>query len=171
MERMGTSRSCPSGPARQVAGRHVVGQPDAVGGLVEGVAGRVHGRGVHRQDDGRLAARAHRDALGIDALSRTGEPTLRDLSEALITVYGTDYGIHSPTWISRFTDMTRQAASYRKGRVLLAGDAAHVHYPVGGQGLNTSVQDAVNLGWKLTKVVSETSPEGLLDTYHAEQHR
>ncbi len=99
-----------------------------------------------------------------------GEPTLRDLSEALIAVYGTDYGIHSPTWISRFTDMTRQAAAYRDGRVLLAGDAAHVHHPVGGQGLNTGVQDAVNLGWKLAQVVNQTSPEILLDTYHAERH-
>jgi 2-polyprenyl-6-methoxyphenol hydroxylase-like FAD-dependent oxidoreductase len=100
----------------------------------------------------------------------TTEPTLRDLSEALIAVYGTDYGIHSPTWISRFTDMTRQAASYRDRRILLAGDAAHVHSPVGGQGLNTGVQDAVNLGWKLAQVVKETSPESLLDTYHAERH-
>ncbi len=99
-----------------------------------------------------------------------GEPTLRDLSEALIAVYGTDYGVHSPTWISRFTDMTRQAASYRAGRVLLAGDAAHVHSPVGGQGLNTGVQDAVNLGWKLAQVVKRTSPESLLDTYQAERH-
>lgn len=99
-----------------------------------------------------------------------GEPSLRDLSEALIAVYGTDYGIHSPTSISRFTDMARQAASYRKGRVLLAGDAAHVHYPAGGQGLNLGVQDAVNLGWKLAQVVKKTSPESLLDTYHAERH-
>jgi 3-(3-hydroxy-phenyl)propionate hydroxylase len=100
----------------------------------------------------------------------TSEPTLRDLSEGLIAVYGTDYGIHSPTWISRFTDTTRQAAAYRTGRVLLAGDAAHVHSPVGGQGLNTGVQDAVNLGWKLAQVVKRTSPESLLDTYHAERH-
>ncbi len=99
-----------------------------------------------------------------------GDPTLRDLSEALVAVYGTDYGIHSPTWISRFTDMTRQAVSYRAGRVLLAGDAAHVHFPDGGQGLNTGVQDAVNLGWKLAQVVNGTSPESLLDTYHAERH-
>jgi 2-polyprenyl-6-methoxyphenol hydroxylase-like FAD-dependent oxidoreductase len=100
----------------------------------------------------------------------TSEPTLSDLSEALIAVYGTDYGVHSPTWISRFTDMTRQAAAYRERRVLLAGDAAHVHSPVGGQGLNTGVQDAVNLGWKLAQVVNRTSPEDLLDTYHAERH-
>ena len=100
----------------------------------------------------------------------TSEPTLRDLSEGLIAVYGTDYGIHSPTWITRFTDMTRQAAAYRDRRVLLAGDAAHVHSPVGGQGLNTGVQDAVNLGWKLAQVVNRTSPESLLDTYHAERH-
>ena len=100
----------------------------------------------------------------------TTEPTLRDLSQALIAVCGTDYGVHSPTWISRFTDMTRQAATYRDRRVLLAGDAAHVHSPVGGQGLNTGVQDAVNLGWKLAQVVNRTSPESLLDTYHAERH-
>src|SRR5438128_7653401 len=103
-------------------------------------------------------------------LGTTSEATLRDLSEALIAVWGTDYGIHSPTSISRFTDMTRQAATYRAGRVLLAGDAAHVHSPVGGQGLNTGVQDAVNLGWKLAQVVNRTSPESLLDTYHAERH-
>jgi 2-polyprenyl-6-methoxyphenol hydroxylase-like FAD-dependent oxidoreductase len=100
----------------------------------------------------------------------TSEPTLRDLSERLIAAYGTDYGIHSPTWITRFTDMTRQAASYRDRRILLAGDAAHVHAPDGGQGLNTGVQDAVNLGWKLARVVNRTSPESLLDTYHAERH-
>ena len=98
------------------------------------------------------------------------EPTLRDLSEGLIAVYGTDYGIHSPTWISRFTDMTRQAEAYREGRILLAGDAAHVHSPDGAQGLQIGVQDAVNLGWKLAQVVNRTSPESLLDTYHAERH-
>ncbi len=100
----------------------------------------------------------------------TSEPTLRDLSEGLIAVYGTDYGIHSLTWITRFTDTTRQAAAYREGRVLLAGDAAHVHSPVGGQGLNIGVQDAVNLGWKLAQVVHQTAPDSLLDTYHAERH-
>jgi 2-polyprenyl-6-methoxyphenol hydroxylase-like FAD-dependent oxidoreductase len=99
-----------------------------------------------------------------------GEPTLRDLREALIAVFGTDFGIHSPTWISRFTDMTRQAAAYRVGRVLLAGDAAHVHYPAGGQGLGLGVQDAVNLGWKLARVVDGTCPDSLLDTYHDERH-
>ena len=130
----------------------------------------------------------HQDAVGIHAIGKVengglagvvltepllrldSEPTLRDVSEALVAVYGTDYGIHSPTWISRFTDVTRQAAAYRDRRVLLAGDAAHVHPPVGGQGLNIGVQDAVNLGWKLAQVVKRTSPEILLDTYHAERH-
>src|ERR1700722_15185116 len=98
------------------------------------------------------------------------EPTLRDLSEALIAACGTYYGIHSRIWISRFTDMTRQAAAYRDRRVLLAGDAAHVHAPDGAQGLQTGVQDAVNLGWKLAQVVKGRSPESLLDTYHAERH-
>jgi 3-(3-hydroxy-phenyl)propionate hydroxylase len=103
-------------------------------------------------------------------VEHTAEPTLQDLRDALVATYGTDFAVHSPTWISRFTDMTRQAASYRNGRVLLAGDAAHVHPPQGGQGLNTGVQDAVNLGWKLAQVIDKTSPESLLDTYHAERH-
>ncbi|HZX65516.1 MAG TPA: FAD-dependent monooxygenase, partial [Myxococcales bacterium] len=84
------------------------------------------------------------------------EPTLDDLRAALVSVYGTDFGVHDVTWLSRFTDMARQAASYRERRVLLAGDAAHVHSPVGGQGLNIGVQDAVNLGWKLAQVVHGT---------------
>ena len=100
----------------------------------------------------------------------SSEPTLRDLSEALISIYGTDYGVHSPTWISRFTDMTRQAATYRDRRVLLAGDAAHVHSPDGGQGLQMGVHDAANLGWKLAQVIRENSSDSLLDTYHAERH-
>jgi 2-polyprenyl-6-methoxyphenol hydroxylase-like FAD-dependent oxidoreductase len=98
------------------------------------------------------------------------EPTLRDLSEALIAACGTDYGVHNPTWISRFTDMTRQAAAYRDRRILLAGDAAHVHSPDGGQGLQLGVQDAVNLGWKLAQVLKGTSPESLLDSYQTERH-
>ncbi|SDI23176.1 2-polyprenyl-6-methoxyphenol hydroxylase [Bradyrhizobium sp. Rc2d] len=103
-------------------------------------------------------------------LERTGEPTLRDLSDALIAVYGTDFGLNNPAWISRFTDAARQAVSYRKGSVLLAGDAAHIHHSVGGQGLNTGVQDAVNLGWKLAQVVNRISPDSLLDTYYSERH-
>jgi len=127
------------------------------------------GRGVRslsKLEDGRTV----RVLVTERHVGATSEPTLPDLSEALIAVYGTDYGVHSPTSISRFTDMSRQAVTYRKGRVLLAGDAAHVHYPAGGQGLNTGVQDAVNLGWKLAQVVKQTSPENLLDTYHAERH-
>ena len=103
-------------------------------------------------------------------VEHVGEPTLSDISAGLIAAYGTDYGIRNPTFVSRFTDMARQAAAYRERRVLLAGDAAHVHSPVGGQGLNTGVQDAVNLGWKLAQVVKGISPERLLDTYHAERH-
>jgi len=100
----------------------------------------------------------------------TSEPTLADLREALIAVYGTDYGAHSPTSITRFTDAARQAAAYRKGRVLIAGDAAHIHPPDGGQGLQTGVQDTVNLGWKLAQVIKGISPDSLLDTYHTERH-
>jgi 3-(3-hydroxy-phenyl)propionate hydroxylase len=99
-----------------------------------------------------------------------GEPTLEELRESLAVAYGTDFGLRSASWISRFSDAARQAATYRQGRVLLAGDAAHVHPPQGGQGLNVGVQDAVNLGWKLAQVVERTSPASLLDTYHAERH-
>jgi 2-polyprenyl-6-methoxyphenol hydroxylase-like FAD-dependent oxidoreductase len=124
----------------------------------------VHG--LQRLPDGKTV----RVVTTEQQLGGGGEPSLRDLSEALIAVFGTDFGVHNPTWISRFTDATRQAAMYRTGRVLLAGDAAHVHYPVGGQGLSLGVQDAVNLGWKLAQVVAGTSPDSLLDTYHAERH-
>ena len=103
-------------------------------------------------------------------VAHTGAPSIDELREALVAVYGTDYGLRGANWISRFTDMTRQAASYRQGRVMLAGDAAHIHPPHGGQGMGTGVQDAVNLGWKLAQVVNKTSPESLLDTYHAERH-
>jgi hypothetical protein len=112
----------------------------------------------------------YRVVLREERVEESTDPTLRDLREALRSTYGSDFGVHSPTWISRFSDMTRQAASYRSGRVLLAGDAAHVHGPQGGQGLNTGVQDAMNLGWKLAQVVTGTSPDSLLDTYHAERH-
>jgi 3-(3-hydroxy-phenyl)propionate hydroxylase len=130
----------------------------------------------------------HRDAIGIHGLDRQNdgepvrvmvteqqlgpstEPTLDDLSKGLMAVYGTDFGIHSPTSIARFTDVTRQAATYREGRIFLAGDAAHIHHPAGGQGLNTGVQDAVNLGWKLAQAVNSGMPDTLLDTYHDERH-
>ncbi|TXD33823.1 hypothetical protein FRC96_15250 [Lujinxingia vulgaris] len=112
----------------------------------------------------------YRVVLTEPGTEATGEPSLEDLRAALVAIYGDDFGLQSVRWISRFTDMTRQAASYRVSRVLLAGDAAHVHPPQGGQGLNTGVQDAINLGWKLAQVVKHLSPESLLDTYHAERH-
>ncbi|HEX5558019.1 MAG TPA: FAD-dependent monooxygenase [Gaiellales bacterium] len=131
-------------------------------GIVRDARGQ-HGLG--RLEDGRIGVVVSGPYTG-----QTGEPALIELREAVTAVWGTDFGIHSPSWISRFTDTTRQAAAYRSGRVLLAGDAAHVHYPIGGQGLNLGVQDAVNLAWKLAQVVEGTSAESLLDTYHAERH-
>src|SRR5262249_29837163 len=122
--------------------------------------------GLGRLEDGKRV----RVVLIEQDMRQGDEPTVDELREALIAVYGTDYGVHNVTFLSRFTDTTRQAASYREKRVLLAGDAAHVHSPAGGQGLNIGVQDAVNLGWKLAQVVKGTSPESLLDTYQAERH-
>ena len=133
-------------------------------GMRRDSAGRTHAIG--RREPGE-PIRAVLTEPGVD---HTGDPTIDDLRALLVDVYGTDYGLRRANWISRFTDMTRQAASYRAGRVLLAGDAAHVHPPQGGQGLNTGVQDAVNLGWKLAQVVGGTSPDSLLDTYDAERH-
>jgi 2-polyprenyl-6-methoxyphenol hydroxylase-like FAD-dependent oxidoreductase len=131
------------------------------------------GRTEYQIVDGKIVYADH-GPIGVMVTERnagaTTEPTLADLSEALIAACGTDYGVHSPIWISRFTDAARQAAAYRKGRVLIVGDAAHVHPPDGGQGLQTGVQDAVNLGWKLAQVVKGASPESLLDTYYAERH-
>jgi len=125
----------------------------------------VGAHGIGKLEDGRA-----RMVLTEAQVGPASEPTLSEFSQALIAVYGTDYGIRNPTWISRFNDMTRQAAAYRDRRVLLAGDAAHVHPPVGGQGLNIGVQDAVNLGWKLGQVIKGIAPQSLLDTYHAERH-
>jgi 2-polyprenyl-6-methoxyphenol hydroxylase-like FAD-dependent oxidoreductase len=130
--------------------------------------GRVDDRGVHGLHpigNGRVRVVVTEAELG-----RSTEPTLEELRRELVEVFGTDFGVHSPTWWSRFTDATRQAASYRRGRVLLAGDAAHVHSPTGGLGIGLGLQDAVNLGWKLGQVVRGVSGEGLLDSYHAERH-
>ncbi|WP_327723210.1 rifampin monooxygenase [Streptomyces europaeiscabiei] len=101
---------------------------------------------------------------------RTTPPTLDEFRQQLRACAGTDFGVHSPRWLSRFGDATRQAERYRVGRVLLAGDAAHTHPPTGGQGLNLGVQDAFNLGWKLAAAINGWAPEGLLDSYHAERH-
>ncbi|GAA1287274.1 hypothetical protein GCM10009634_36420 [Saccharothrix xinjiangensis] len=100
---------------------------------------------------------------------RAEPPTLEDVAQRLRAIAGTDFGVHSPRRLSRFGDATRLAERYRVGRVLLAGDAAHVHPPIGGQGLNLGVQDAVNLGWKLAAQVRGWAPGTLLDTYQAER--
>ena len=132
--------------------------------------------GIRRDDAGThaLGRRAPEDPIRVVITERqvgdSDTRTMDDLRQALVGVWGTDFGLRSASWISRFTDVTRQAANYRSRRVLLAGDAAHIHPPQGGQGLNTGVQDAVNLGWKLAQVVTGTSHESLLDTYHAERH-
>ena len=132
--------------------------------------------GLRRNDRGvnALGKRADGTRVGVvlnePHVPHRAPPSLDDLRAALVAVYGTDFGVHDVSWLSRFSDMARQAASYRARRVLVAGDAAHVHSPVGGQGLNLGVQDAVNLGWKLAQVVNGTSDESLLDTYQAERH-
>lgn len=132
--------------------------------------------GFHEDASGRHAMSLLEDGetvcvvlAGRDARA-AGKPTLDELAAGLKAIYGTDFGVHAPAWLSRFSDATRQADAYRKGRILLAGDAAHIHPPLGGQGLNLGVQDAVNLGWKLAQVVKGTSPDALLDTYEAERH-
>jgi 2-polyprenyl-6-methoxyphenol hydroxylase-like FAD-dependent oxidoreductase len=145
----------PLGIRRDARGVHALGRVDY----------KIRDGQIVYADSGPIGVMLTEEHVGA-----TTEPTLRELREGLISVYGTDYGIQDVIWISRFTDTTRQAAAYREGRVLLAGDAAHVHSPIGGQGLNTGVQDAVNLGWKLAEVVHGTAPDSLLDTYQAERH-
>ncbi len=146
---------------------YLIAEAQTTGELPAGL--RRDDRGVHgigKIDDGKRVR-----VVTCERRVESGdEPTIDDLRAALHAVYGTDFGIHDITNLSRFTDMTRQATAYRERRVLLAGDAAHVHSPTGGQGLNLGVQDAVNLGWKLAQVARGTSPDHLLDTYQTERH-
>jgi 2-polyprenyl-6-methoxyphenol hydroxylase-like FAD-dependent oxidoreductase len=146
---------------------YLIFEADMVGEPAFGM--RYGERGVYalgRLEDGERV----RGVVTEQRLERGDKPTVDALRGALVAAYGSDFGVHNVTWLSRFTDAARQADSYRKGRVLLAGDAAHVHSPVGGQGLNIGLQDSVNLGWKLAQVVQGASPDGLLDSYHAERH-
>ncbi|MBN9623321.1 MAG: FAD-dependent monooxygenase, partial [Actinobacteria bacterium] len=123
-------------------------------------------RGMNVLEDGKTV----RVIVTEQQLGAAGDVSLEELRAALRVGYDTDFGVHDPIWVSRFTDSTRQAAAYREGRVLLAGDSAHIHYPTGGQGIQNGIQDAVNLGWKLAQVVHGTAPVGRLDTYEEERH-
>ena len=146
---------------------HLIAEVEVTGETPTGIRlDEVGIHGINVVDDGPLVG----IVVTEQRVGPASEPTLTELSDALKAVYGTDFGVHDPSWISRFTDATRQAADYRRGRVLLAGDAAHTHPPTGGQGIGLGVQDAVNLGWKLARAVRGTSPEALLDTYRAERH-
>jgi 3-(3-hydroxy-phenyl)propionate hydroxylase len=127
---------------------------------------RSEGGGIGKATDGDSITVVLREKT----VKHTDQPSINELREALISTYGTDFGLRSINWISRFSDATRQATSYRNRRILVAGDAAHIHPPQGGQGLSTGLQDAVNLGWKLAQVVNKTSSESLLDSYHAERY-
>ena len=162
---------------RKQAGIDFVGWDPSISYLIAEVAmSEEPAYGIRRDERGVNAlgkledGKRVRVVLNEPTVRHGAEPTVDDLRAALSAVYGTDFGVHDVTWLSRFSDTTRQAASYRDRRVLLAGDAAHVHSPAGGQGLNIGVQDAVNLGWKLAQVINGESPESLLDTYQAERH-
>ncbi len=143
--------------------------PGELAAIVEEVRTTHRGFGIGPAGDGRYRAVVPA-ATVTSAEDHENPPTLEELTTQLRAVAGTDFGAHSPRWLSRFTDATRLAERYRVGRVLLAGDAAHVHPPLGGQGLNLGIQDAVNLGWKLAAEVNGWAPDGLLDSYHAERH-
>jgi 2-polyprenyl-6-methoxyphenol hydroxylase-like FAD-dependent oxidoreductase len=141
--------------------------PEQVAAVVAEVRKTQLGFGVGPVGDGVFRAVAPAEHVAED---RTVPPTIEELRQRLRVFAGTDFGVHSPRWLSRFGDATRLAERYRVGRVLLAGDAAHVHPPIGGQGLNLGIQDAFNLGWKLAAEVSGWAPAGLLDSYHIERH-
>jgi 2-polyprenyl-6-methoxyphenol hydroxylase-like FAD-dependent oxidoreductase len=140
--------------------------PEEIAAAMAG--GHGAGRRIDIRPSGAGLYRVIVPAPGVS--DRSEPPTLDDFRQQLRALAGTDFGARSPRWLSRFGDATRLADSYRVGRVLLAGDAAHIHPPLGGQGLNLGVQDAVNLGWKLAAEVNGWAPAGLLDTYHAERH-
>ncbi|MEV6820581.1 rifampin monooxygenase [Nocardiopsis dassonvillei] len=162
----------PGDPARVetlLGEMEVTEDPEEIAAVVARVRGTQLRFGAGPLADGSGAYRVVVPADGV-AEDRTSAPTLEEFRRQLRAHAGTDFGVHSPRWLSRFGDATRLAESYRVGRVLLAGDAAHVHPPTGGQGLNLGVQDAFNLGWKLAAEVAGWAPEGLLDSYHAERH-
>ncbi|MFI1714797.1 rifampin monooxygenase [Streptomyces litmocidini] len=145
----------------------VTADPETVASVVAEVRKTQLRFGVQPLADG-----LHRVGVPADEVAEDGAtaPTLDEFKRRLRAVAGTDFGVHSPRWLSRFGDATRQAEHYRVGRVFLAGDAAHIHPPTGGQGMNLGIQDAFNLGWKLAAAVAGWAPEGLLDTYEAERH-
>ena len=159
---------------RKIAGIGFPGLPASMSYIIAEVTMDEEPAFGTRPEGGGIGKAADGESIGVvvseKVVKHADEPSMDELREALLSTYGTDYGLTSINWISRFSDATRQAASYRNGRVLLAGDAAHIHPPQGGQGLGTGIQDAVNLGWKLAQVVNKTSPESLLDSYHAERH-
>ncbi|MEU6568833.1 rifampin monooxygenase [Streptomyces parvulus] len=157
----------PSGTDTLIGEMRVGAEPETVAAVVAEVRETQKRFGAGPLGDGYYR-------VGVPAADVAGDrsapPTLEEFRRQLEAWAGTDFGVHSPRWLSRFGDATRLAERYRTGRVLLAGDAAHIHPPVGGQGLNLGVQDAFNLGWKLAAEVNGWAPEGLLDSYHAERH-
>ncbi|MGX7681904.1 rifampin monooxygenase [Jatrophihabitans sp. DSM 45814] len=160
----------PGEPARTewlLAELEVTTPPDELAAAVDEVRKTHKGFGIGPGGNGLHRAVVPAATVAED---RTTPPTLEELQTQLRAYAGTDFGAHSPRWLSRFTDATRLAERYRTGRVFLAGDAAHIHPPLGGQGLNLGIQDAFNLGWKLAAAVNGWAPEGLLDSYHAERH-
>ncbi|MCU1643810.1 MAG: putative aromatic compound monooxygenase yhjG, partial [Nocardia sp.] len=145
----------------------VTAPPETLNAVVAEVRKTYKGFGAGPSGDG--VYRIVVPAEGV-AEERSVPPTLEEFKKQLHVFAGTDFGVHSPRWLSRFGDATRQAEQYRVGRVLLAGDAAHVHPPLGGQGLNLGIQDAFNLGWKLAAEINGWAPAGILDTYESERH-
>src|SRR3954447_5233862 len=141
--------------------------PEEVAAVVTEVRKTQRGFGVGPSGEGLYRVVVPAEGVTED---RSVLPTLEEIKQRLQVFAGTDFGVHSPRWLSRFGDATRQAERYRTGRVLLAGDAAHIHPPIGGQGLNLGLQDAFNLGWKLAAEVDGWAPEGLLDSYHTERY-
>ncbi|WP_399880745.1 rifampin monooxygenase [Streptomyces sp. BBFR51] len=157
----------PSRTETLIGEMRVTAEPETVAARVAEVRRTQKRFGLGPVGDG--VYRVVAPAAGV-AEDRSVPPTLEEFKEQLRQCAGTDFGVHSPRWLSRFGDTTRLAERYRTGRVLLAGDAAHIHPPVGGQGLNLGIQDAFNLGWKLAAEVNGWAPGGLLDSYHTERH-